>query len=70
MPQRDWAQWINDYRVFPRIALAWLIWVGHDAYTWTKSHLQPDDVQWFGNLVIATVIAGLFAYLNTGSRRE
>lgn len=70
MQERDWAQTINDYRVFPRIALLWLIWMANDAYHWTKDHLQPGDVQWFGNLVIATVIAGLFAYLNTGSRRE
>jgi len=57
---------INNYRVFPRIALLWLLWVGTDAYLWTKDNLTPEDAQWFGNLVIGAVIMGLFAYMNTG----
>jgi len=63
------AQWLNDYRIFPRIALIWLLWVGTDAYQWTKANLQPSDVQWFGNLVLGAVIAGLFAYMNTGGKK-
>jgi hypothetical protein len=59
---------LNKWRVFPRLALCWLLWVGTDAYLWTKDNLQPDDTQWFGNLVIGAVIMGLFAYMNTGGK--
>lgn len=62
-------QLLNDYRVFPRLALCWLLWVGTDAYLWTKDNLQADDAQWFGNMVIGAVIMGLFAYMNTGARK-
>ena len=65
----DIAQKLNEYRVFPRIALGWLIIIGTDAYMWTKDNLQADDTQWFGNLVIGAVIMGLFAYMNTGGKK-
>lgn len=63
------ADLLNEYRVFPRIALLWLLWIGTDAYQWTKSNITPEDAQWFGNLVLGAVIAGLFAYMNTGRNR-
>jgi hypothetical protein len=60
---------LNKYRVFPRIALLWLIWVGTDAYLWAKSVIQPEDAQWFSNLVIGAVILGLTGYMNTGGKK-
>lgn len=63
------AQLLNDFRVFPRIALLVLLWMGVDAYLWTKENIQAEDVQWFGNLVISAIIMGLFAYMNTGRNK-
>lgn len=57
---------VNDWRVFPRLALVWLLCIGTDAYWWAKENVQADDVQWFVNLTVGAVIAGVFGYMKTG----
>jgi hypothetical protein len=59
---------LNSYRVFPRIALIWLLYVGWDSYHWAKLIIPEADVANFTNAIIAAIILGLFAYMNTGRK--
>ena len=70
MTAGELSTWINDFRVFPRLVLCWLLWIGADAYLWAKAVIAVSDVATFTNAIIGAVVLGLFAYMGTGGTKK
>ena len=66
---------INIYRIFPRIALFWLMYVGTKVFCWSLDVFNTKEatitqIEWFVAGTLFMIITGFTVYMRTGPSQK